>query len=78
MVYSKYSTKRMGQMIFITRGELYFIRDILQNTLAEDDYDPDEVKQAISLVETLIYNTPEEEYGENLDLYLDEDSDYDY
>ena len=60
-------------MIFITRGELYFIRDILQSALEEEGHDPEEVSQAISLIEVLIYNTPHEEYEENLDLYLDED-----
>ena len=64
-------------MIFITRGELFFIRDLLLTIQDEEtEHDPQEVAQAISLIESLIYITPEEEYQENLDLYLDEDDNW--
>jgi uncharacterized protein Smg (DUF494 family) len=60
-------------MMFITRGELYYLRDTLLEVLSDEGFDSDDIRDALALVEKLIYNYPDEDYEENLDLYLEED-----
>ena len=46
--------------MFITKGELYAIRDALQSVLEEEDIDLEAIRTAIEMVEALIYNVPDD------------------
>lgn len=42
-------------MITITKGELYVVRDALEAVLEDEDYDVDEVHEALDIINSLLY-----------------------
>lgn len=47
-------------MIQITKGELYVLRDALQSVVEDEDYDMEDVLDALDIVESLINKANEE------------------